>query len=194
MSDMTPDKARALLEDGDCSPRHVQPLARAYLAEHDLATVLETEFNRLAVRVNRLESEAAEDKDLHVQITEALDLVDEPATPDDILQAIDLLRTHGAERDRLARILAVERGDESQAPAGWRWFYDDDFGGLHQARWSRPFVRVQLDHEGDKSNPWHVWRPRSGGVGWSSHPGRDWYPTALEAMEAADKAAGVTCD
>lgn len=40
-----------------------------------------------------------------------------------------------AERDRLARTLAVERGDESQAPEGWRspigdwyWGKDDDVG------------------------------------------------------------------
>ena len=81
-----------------------------------------------------------------------------------------------AERDRLARILAVERGDESQAPAGWsrpggRWV---GAGGVSVMR-------------GDAPGGGQAWTS----FGWDSrHLG--WYPCALEAMEAADAAREVT--
>lgn len=69
-------------------------------------TELQAERDRLASRVAALEKASAEDEDLHVQITEALDLVNEPATPDDVLRAIDEMRTGHA---RLAaRVAALE--------------------------------------------------------------------------------------
>ena len=71
-----------------------------------------------------------------------------------------------AERDRLARILAVERGDASAAPEGW------------------------------KRNKWDVWERPSGSVERIQAGEWDWLadmesgiaPTALEAMESADAA------
>ena len=88
-----------------------------------------------------------------------------------------------AERDRLARTLAVERGDQSQAPEGWQW---REFG-----RWIHPLTRVDLC----VVRRTHPHRPVEYLHGISSHrdDGRDHrseatYPTALEAMEAADAA------
>ena len=80
-----------------------------------------------------------------------------------------------AERDRLARILAVERGDESQAPSGWKLDY----------------ARGVWRH-GRRSSCGKV---HCVGSAWTFFPdlleqpalAYD-APTALEAMEAADKA------
>jgi hypothetical protein len=75
-----------------------------------------------------------------------------------------------AERDRLARALAVELGDQTQAPAGWRgpygtWARDGEliqrFVSGSTVRWERRGIR--------RDDPRH----------------REW-STALEAMEAID--------
>jgi len=83
------------------------------------------------------------------------------------------------ERDRLARILAVERGDEGQAPEGWRvgasgWFaYGEDPGQC-----DREIMREDL------TEPW-LWVIYSDdGPATQQGPA----PSALEAMEAADEA------
>ena len=91
-----------------------------------------------------------------------------------------------AERDRLARIFAVERGDESQAPEGWRrpiepfdceWElvpYDDDDGpewAIQRVIWTDGLPR------------WMFWGPHAQGP-----MNRVTHRTALEAMEAADLA------
>jgi hypothetical protein len=95
--------------------------------------------------------------------------------------AVDRLRRIAemtAERDRLARILAVERGDESAAPEGWRF----DAGSVHEGTldgWRRDASGSTVD----------VVRERAGS--WSPPPWIDGrYPTALEAMDAADAARG----
>ena len=76
----------------------------------------------------------------------------------------------------LARVLAVEGGDESAAPEGWDW-------DRACAWWRRGGARVRRHAEGNEHG-WH----------WLSSP--DPYgpsgsaKTALEAMEAADRAGG----
>ncbi|MDF1699601.1 MAG: hypothetical protein P1V36_00380 [Planctomycetota bacterium] len=89
------------------------------------------------------------------------------------------------ERGRLARILAVERGDESQAPDGWRvgasgWFaYGEDPGQC-----DREVMREDL------TEPW-LWVVYSDeGPAIKQGPA----PSALQAMEAADAARGEVAD
>ncbi len=90
----------------------------------------------------------------------------------------------GRERDRLARVLAVERGDETQARAGWvrtagAWWR----AGSH--------VRVLERLPGlDDERPTTLQRlpvteSRAMTVWWSPGIDGEW-PTALEAMEAVD--------
>ena len=86
-----------------------------------------------------------------------------------------------AERDRLARILAVERGDESAAPEGWTM--------TRPGRWSHPYTDdahacVYLLDTGPNQWGWYVSAPDAG----RNHSASA--PTALEAMEAADAARG----
>ena len=78
------------------------------------------------------------------------------------------------ERDRLARILAVERGDQTQAPPGWtwtgrEWSRSNACVGRGQTQWRLAIRSPETDRWGD-------------GV---------WYDSALEAMEAVDAADGV---
>jgi len=81
------------------------------------------------------------------------------------------------ERDRLARILAVERGDEGQAPEGW---------SCGPAGWC---VRgtdgqdVAIVSREDTDAPWVWWSYPDGGEELEGTA-----PSALEAMEAADEA------
>lgn len=87
-----------------------------------------------------------------------------------------------AERDRLARILAVERGDESQAPEGWvRHEHWDEW------LWGDVSVRpVGVRDRKSGARHAHVWVAY--GPGKKIGPQRD---TALECMEAviAEQAA-----
>ena len=94
------------------------------------------------------------------------------------------------EWDRLARILAVERGDESQAPEGWRmsidraWLYDRPQTGGH---WQRPHQIIwRAGHHdiGDDHAPaGHYEWTRTGAATGTA-------PTALEAMEAIGRWPG----
>lgn len=78
----------------------------------------------------------------------------------------------GRECDRLRRILTVERGDQSAAPEGWRRNHDT------WSTWDDSFVhRIEAGR-------WD-WVARRG----AAVLGRGTAPTALEAMEAADRAA-----
>ena len=82
-----------------------------------------------------------------------------------------------AERDRLARILAVERGDESRAPEGWRcgpsgWCVRGPDG-----------QDVSMISREETDGPWVWWAHPDGGEGREGTA-----PSALEAMEAADAA------
>jgi hypothetical protein len=87
------------------------------------------------------------------------------------------------ERDRLARILAVERGDEGQAPEGWVWCPVLRF-------WSKRIAAGVLNVSSRASGP----------IGWTvSLEGLPWpaigvvdYEHALEALEAADAAVEPT--
>jgi len=80
-----------------------------------------------------------------------------------------------AERDRLARVLAVERGDESQAPEGWERYGDG---------WRRSAAAAVIQRFGGSSTPYR-WERR--GVRFDDPRHQEW-PTALEAMEAIDAA------
>jgi hypothetical protein len=83
-----------------------------------------------------------------------------------------------AERDRLARILAVERGDATAAPAGWRrdvnhqWYRNDGRHCLTVYEWGGVYT----------------WELSTAATGTYVCNGRKKY--ALEAMEAASTAAG----
>jgi len=96
---------------------------------------------------------------------------------DDHDAALDLIETLKAQRDRLARILAVERGDESAAPEGWR--IDGRIGG-------RPSWRGNGGDCGWERGEWLWWR----GPDWQFAHACGTAPTALDAMEAADAARG----
>lgn len=81
------------------------------------------------------------------------------------------------ERDRLARILAVERGGESQAPEGWScgpsgWCVRGPDG-----------QDVSMIAREETNRPWVWWSHPDGG---EQREGTA--PSALEAMEAADAA------
>jgi hypothetical protein len=92
-------------------------------------------------------------------------------------QVDDLLVLHDeveAERDRLARILAVERGDQTAAPDGW--------GHGFAYAWQRRAADHRLIVDRCTGTSWS-WAARAPSVTVSGHA-----PTALEAMEAADAA------
>lgn len=74
------------------------------------------------------------------------------------------------EAARLRRALAVEAGDESQAPRGWRV--------VDGTTWRRGDVRI--GRIAPCSWRWYLASERGGG--------RQSWPTALEAMGAADAA------
>lgn len=76
------------------------------------------------------------------------------------------------ERDRLRRILAVERGDAGAAPEGWRHTDRDGWRGNDTLVWCRQDPPGSVAH----------WS-------WTTDKERGVAPTALEAMEAADRAA-----
>jgi len=105
---------------------------------------------------------------------------------DDHDAALDLIETLKAQRDRLARILAVERGDESAAPEGWERNGDGwtKWGGL-----LGPHIHVRRERY--QPDVWS-WSSQSRASG-PSRPLRWDGPamrvgSALEAMEAADAA------
>ena len=83
-----------------------------------------------------------------------------------------LIVAHGAAASesaaRLRRVLAVERGDQSQAPEGWAY---------NGTTWSKRGAVVGFDAD-DGVRDWR----------WRVHVGcrSDFESTALEAMEAAD--------
>ena len=98
--------------------------------------------------------------------------------------AADLAKVR-ADRDRLARILAVEQGDDSAGnpPSGWSHGLDltEDAGAIIRHVWTGPPGEVYgSPHEG-----WRFTRTR--GLYRENQP---FHETALEAMEAADRAAG----
>ena len=106
-----------------------------------------------------------------VRIGEAVSVLDEVL---ELRAEVDDLK---AGSDRLARILAVETGDVDSAPEGWSrigggWGLRPDAEGEAEAYVSR---------RGEGQWVWQVmgsWR-------------RSDAPTALEAMEAADRARGA---
>ena len=105
---------------------------------------------------------------------------------DDHDAALDLIETLKAQRDRLARILTVERGDESAAPEGWERNGDGwtKWGGL-----LGPHIHVRRERY--QPDVWS-WSSQSRASG-PSRPLRWDGPamrvgSALEAMEAADAA------
>lgn len=99
--------------------------------------------------------------------------------PHDVEALCESLARVLGERDRLARILAVERGEEGQAPEGWTcphggaWYTgeDDDVS---------PFAWVERAR--GEHGRW-VWDATCGGLDRKGEA-----PSALEAMEAADAA------
>ena len=103
------------------------------------------------------------------------EVCEEAHGPDGFVKQIDTLT---AERDRLARILAVERGDESQAPDGWTRM-EHVSGWAARDRHGRGWT-VRYDRLGDG---WHTASVYLDGIRVYSDR-----LTALEAMEAADAA------
>ena len=151
---MTPEDLAALLAE-ETPEAKAQLLALAYPLAHEvLAHRAHVAALAAVAALRRGPSESA---DLH---RDALRLL---ADKNDALRA---------ERDRLTRILAVEKGDQSAAPEGWRgernaWSTADDFfvHRVEAGRWE-----------------WVAVPRRSLGVAGS----------ALEAMEAADAALAVS--
>lgn len=86
------------------------------------------------------------------------------AMRDIIHEASERLRAKCTEVDRLTRVLAVERGCEQQAPDGWTFDPHCGWVGAHDV-----VQRAQI----------HCWSRLDEEVN---------YPSALEAMEAADAA------
>lgn len=82
-----------------------------------------------------------------------------------------------AQRERLDRVLAVERGDQSQAPKGW---HHDGMAWWRNDEPRRPIVIVRAP--AGERRPLSVWYE----PGVDGDPDGAEAPTALEAMEAAD--------
>lgn len=142
----------------------------------------EAEAAGMAVRVRRTK-EIADDvlqamrveRDAAVVRAEAAEASDRQAGE----TCADLRRqllTVTAERDRLARVLAVERGDQTQAPEGWL--------GDHGVWWRNR----------ERGSPLRVLRrPKTDCrpvTCWESPGDERTWPTALRAMEALDAATG----
>jgi len=94
------------------------------------------------------------------------------------------LRDVRIERDRLQRVLAVERGDESQAPEGWTLEHD-----YEDSRWTKG------ESYNFEDEPWAiVWPSLGGPVRWEAHTAdyaqnaEGEASSALDALEAADAA------
>lgn len=92
-----------------------------------------------------------------------------PTLADDVITLAARVEVLTIERDRLARILAVERGDASAAPEGWHLF--------ESGFWVRQGAHVERSTDG-----WCLYGI-SGRAGYTAHRA-----SALEAMEAADAA------
>jgi hypothetical protein len=118
--------------------------------------------------------------DALIDLLDSVDARDSLAYLEERDRAAETIAKLTAERDRLARILAVERGDVSAAPEGW-----ERFNGSRD-QWV-------------KANSRSVWRAdgRALAARWSweclgerdDESERGACNTALEAMEAADNAA-----
>lgn len=101
-----------------------------------------------------------------------------------------------AETARLRAIIAAERG--LAAPEGWvsngeGWSnFGDEWDD--NSRHARPVSRGAWNGQEFLSGTWWEWSidERIGGLLMPGRRGRGYAPTALEAMEAADAAAGVT--
>ena len=96
-----------------------------------------------------------------------------------------------AERDRLARVLAVEGGDESAAPEGWGT-NGDGWSNFEHSRHAHPAGRnAYINGEFVAAHMWQ-WSIDERVDGWlmRGRGGTGYAPTALEAMEAADRAGG----
>lgn len=130
--------------------------------------------------------------DLHALTEEARALIaDRDTTPDEMREFIGHLvdiyagaagRAVAEERDRLRRALAVERGDESQAPDGWQhgtpgsWHHN---GLVGRCRGPEVILRRyggDDEAEGDLRTTWQR-SPKDDGP-------RESWTTALEAMLA----------
>jgi len=96
----------------------------------------------------------------------------------DLGEVANRLQAAHEERDRLARILAVERGDESQAPEGWAM----TDSGSWRAR-SQTYRIVCRTHAiGERGQPLRAWEA------WVAGKRVGVYPFALEAIDAANSA------
>jgi len=159
--------------DGAAACYQVPRLARTVIALHDRVAEVEAERDEARRMLHReQENAAARERVLSRRV--------------DALRASERATNEARrERDRLARILAVERGDESQAPEGWRvgasgWFaYGEDPGQC-----DREVMREDL------TEPW-LWVVYSDD-GPAIKQGNA--PSYLEAMDAADTARGEVTD
>jgi len=169
-----PPSSRGMHTNGGCRcvPRRMLPLECVDLRKRIRSVVVALDAERAAsgVAMERLgevameRDEARRERDRYHDAVIATD-----AERDKMMQ----------ERDRLSRILAVERGDEVQAPEGWRvgasgWFaYGEDPGQC-----DREVMREDL------TEPW-LWVVYSD-EGPAVKQGTA--SSALEAMQAADAA------
>jgi hypothetical protein len=91
--------------------------------------------------------------------------------PHDVEALCDVLQRVVAERDRLARVLAVEQGDASQVPDGWT-------RGTHFP-WVRG--RIAVCYGSTKGARWELVVRGGQTIG-------EGHSSALDAMEAGDRA------
>lgn len=125
-------------------------------------------------------------------LTGAHPLTSNAPTVDDLAATVIALT---AERDRLREILACERGE--RAPEGWEWClvrdeaWSDDFDDEGAWVWCRG--RDTRIVRSAQTGRWMAWTLTPGlRNSWDGQAPKDHLPTALEAIEAADRAAKET--
>jgi hypothetical protein len=149
-----------------------------------MSTDLRDEYEALRAEVARLEAElskavAERDEAILEAAAGYVEAIEHP----DVVAICNAAEAENerltAERDRLARVLAVERGDATAAPEGWSGPYNDWYRGNDDG--TGLFCTTCWTGRG--RHKWAVYVDGelvADGVA----------ATALEAMEAADAAAG----
>lgn len=173
---MTDEEIRELL-DGRTAP----------LSQESATTQLQAAAPALAREVLRLRAELARTDAGATEIYRERCAEEDRAhaAESEVLRLTPLLADAERRIARLERILAVERGDASAAPEGWR---DESAPLARRCSWVRRVFRETGGLEWLLQVWWDgAWKWETNGLPAPRHQGTA--PTALEAMEAADRAA-----